>query len=76
MLKHHTQLWLSEAAQDDTSTMVTQINEFHSFLSQGTSPSGKGPCYLAHDRENRSTQICIAKLMWLNLAISVPNTKP
>ena len=32
MLKCHTQLWLSEVAWDDMSTMLTQIKEFHSFI--------------------------------------------
>ena len=61
MLKHCPQLWLLETAQDDTSTMFTQINEFNSFLAQVTSSSSKGPCSLTHDRPNRSTQICTAK---------------
>ena len=45
MLKCHTQLWLLEAAWDDTSTMLTQIHEFNSFLNQVTSSSSKGPCF-------------------------------
>ena len=32
MLKCQTQLWLLETAHDDTSTMLTQIHEFKSFL--------------------------------------------
>ena len=32
MLKHHMQLWLLEAACDLTSTILTQIHEFKSFL--------------------------------------------
>ena len=55
MLKCHTQLWLLEVANDDTSTMLTQINEFHSFLAQAFSSSSKGPCSLAHNREDRNT---------------------
>ena len=61
MLKHCTQIWLLEAAQDDTSTMLTQINEFNSFLAQVTSSSGKGPCSLTCTRANRATQIWTAK---------------
>ena len=61
MFKCHTQLWLLEAAQDNTSTMLTQINEFYSLLAQATSSSGKGTCSLPYDRANRSTQICAAK---------------
>ena len=37
MLRCHTQLWLLGAAWDDTSAMLTQINEFNSFLAQITS---------------------------------------
>ena len=61
MLNHCTQLWLLEAAKDDTSTMVTQINEFNSFLVQVIFSSGKGPCSLTHDRANKATQIHAAK---------------
>ena len=60
MLKYHMQLWLLEAACDDTSTMLTQIHEFNSFLSQVTSSGGKGPCSLTCDRATRATQICVA----------------
>ena len=55
------QLWLLEAAHDGTSTMLTQIHEFKSFLTQQTSSSGSGPCSLTHIRVNRATQICAAK---------------
>ena len=61
MLKQCTQLWLSEAACDDTSTMLTQIHEFKSFLTQQTSSSSKGPCSLTSERANIATQICTAK---------------
>ena len=37
--KHHRQLWLLEAACDDTSTMLIQIHELNSFLTQLTSSS-------------------------------------
>ena len=60
-LKHCMQLWLLEAAWDDTSTMLTQIHKFNSFLTQVTSSSGKGPCSLTHNRANTATQICRAK---------------
>ena len=43
-LKRCTQLWLLEAAHDDTSTMITQIHELEAFLSQQTASSGRGPC--------------------------------
>ena len=55
------QLWLLEAACDDTSTMLAKIHEFKSFLTQQTSSSGKGPCSLVHKRANIATQICAAK---------------
>ena len=61
MLKHPTHLWLMEAACNDTSTMLTQIHEFKSFLTLMTSSSGKAPCSLTHERANRTTQICTAK---------------
>ena len=41
--------------------MLTQINEFNSFLAQVTSSSGKGPYSLTHDRAKRATQIYTAK---------------
>ena len=61
MLKCHMQLWLLETAHGDTSTMLTQIHEFNSFLTQVTSSSGKGPCFLTHDRANQATNIHAAK---------------
>ena len=61
MLKHHMQLWLLEAVCDGISTMLTQIHEFKSLLTQMTSSSGKGPCFLICERANRATQICTAK---------------
>ena len=51
------QLWLLEAACDDTSTMLIQIHEFKSYLTQQTSSSGKDPCSLTCKRAN----ICAAK---------------
>ena len=60
-LKCHMQLWLLEAALDDTSTMLTQIHEFNSFPAQVTSSSGKGLCSLIHDSANSATQIGTAK---------------
>ena len=61
MLKCHMQLWLLEAAGDDTSKMLTQIHEFNSFLTQVTSSRGKVSCSLTCDRVNRATQIHAAK---------------
>ena len=61
MLKCHMQSWLLEDACNETSTMLTQIHEFKSFLTQLTSSSGKGPCSLTHKRANRAIQICAAK---------------
>ena len=61
MLKQHTQLWLLKAAHDDISTMLTQIHELRSFLTQQTSSSGRGPCSLSHERANVNTQICAAR---------------
>ena len=60
-LKHSTQLWLVEAAWDDTSSMLTKSNEFNSLLAQVTSSSGKEPYSLTQDRANRAAQICAAK---------------
>ena len=42
-IKHHTQLWLLGAAQDDMSTMLTQITEFLSFLASVILPVAKNP---------------------------------
>ena len=61
VLKCCMQLWFLEAAWDDTSTMVTQIHKFKSFLTQVTSSSGKGPCFLTCDRANRAIHIHAAK---------------
>ena len=51
------QLWLLEAAHDDTSTMLTQIHEVKSFLTQQTASSSRGPCSLSHDRADIETQL-------------------
>ena len=56
------QLWLLEAAYNDTSTMLTQMHEFKSFLTQQTSSSGRGPCSLTHERSDIATQIHAAKV--------------
>ena len=61
MVKCCTHLWLLEAAGDDTSTMLTHIHEIKSFLTQLTSSSGKGPCSLTQEGENRAAQVCAAK---------------
>ena len=61
MFKHHTQLRLLQTACNYTSTILTQIHEFKSFLHQLTSSSSKGPCSLTDKRANRATQICAAK---------------
>ena len=61
MLKCHMQLWLLEAAHNDTSTMLTQIHESKSFLTKVTSSSDKGPCSLTHKRAHRVTQIHASK---------------
>ena len=60
-LKWCMQLWLLEAAHDDTSTMLTQIHECKSFWTQQTCSRGKGPCSLTCERANIATQICAAK---------------
>ena len=60
-LKCYMQLCLLEAAHNGTSTMLTQIHRFKSFLTQVTSSSSKGPCSLTHERANRATQICAPK---------------
>ena len=60
-LKCHTKLWLLAPAWDDMSTMLTQMNEFHSFLAKATSSSGKGPCSLTYNKAKRVTQICTPK---------------
>ena len=61
MLKWWTQLWLLEAAHDDTSTMLTQIHELKTFPTQQTSSSGRGPCSLSHKRANIDIQIHAAR---------------
>ena len=54
-------LWLLEAAHDDTSTMLTQIHEFKSFLTQQTFSSGRDPCSLTCKGMDIVTQIHAAK---------------
>ena len=56
------QLWPLETAWNDTFTMLTQFHKFNSFLNQVTSSSGKGPCFLTHDKANRATQIHAARV--------------
>ena len=56
------QIWLLEAACDDTSTMLTQIPEVKSFLTQQTSSSGRGPCSLTHKRADIATQIIATQI--------------
>ena len=46
---------------DDTSTMLTQIHEVKSLLTQQTASSGRGPCSLSHDRANIETKLCAAR---------------
>ena len=60
-LKWCMQLWLLEVAWDNASTMLTQIHEFKSFLTQHTSSNGRGPCSKTHKRADIATQICAAK---------------
>ena len=60
-LKWHTQLWLLEAACDDTSTMLTQIHEVKLFLTQQTASSSRGPCSLSCEMADIETQICAAR---------------
>ena len=76
MLKCCMQLWLLEAAHDDTSTVLTQIQEFESFLTQMTSSHGKSPCSLTHERQIELPRYVQLKLTWLNGAISIPTVKP
>ena len=56
-----TQLWLLEAACNDTSTMLTQIHEVKAFLSQQTASSGRGPCSQSCGRANIEIQMCAAR---------------
>ena len=61
-LKWHTQLWLLEAARNDTSTMLTQINELKAFLSQQTASSGRGPCSQSRGRADIEIQMRVARV--------------
>ena len=58
---YQTQLWLLEATQDNTSSMLTQIEELKSFLVEVATLNGKGPSYMTCDRADRNTQICATK---------------
>ena len=60
-LKWCTQLWLLEAACDDTSTMLAQIHEVKPFLMQKTASSGRGPCSLSCDSANMEIQMHAAR---------------
>ena len=54
-------MWLLEDAHDDTSTMLTHIHEFKSFITQQTMSSGRGPCSPTHERADIATQIHAAE---------------
>ena len=54
-LKHQTQLWLLEATQDYTSSMLTQIEELKSFIAQASTLSGKGLSSVTYDTMDRGT---------------------
>ena len=56
-LRWRTQLWLLEAAHNDTSTMLTQIHEVKSFMAQQTASSSRGPCSLSHGRADIEIQM-------------------
>ena len=55
-------LWLLKAACDDASTMLTQIHEFKSFLTQQTSSRSRGPFSLTRERADITIQIHAAKV--------------
>ena len=61
-LRQCTQLWLQEAACNDTSTMLTQIHEVKSFMAQQTALSSRGPCSLSHGRANIEMQMHVARV--------------
>ena len=46
---------------DDRSTMLTQIHEVKSFLTQQTASSSRGPCSLSHGRANIEIQMHAAR---------------
>ena len=60
-LKWCTQLWLLEAACNDTSTMLTQIHEVRSFLTQQTASISRGLCSLSYGRADIEIQMCVAR---------------
>ena len=74
--KHHTQLWLLDAAQDDTSPMPTQINELHSFIAQTSYLAAEDHAPLPITGNIETPKYVWQKLMQLNLAISLPGEKP
>ena len=47
---------------DDTSTMLTQIHEVKSFLTQQTASGGRGPCSLSCGRANIEIQMHAARV--------------
>ena len=61
MLKFETQLWTLEDTQDDTASMLKQIEELKSFIAQATTSSGKGPSSMTCDKMDRSNLICATK---------------
>ena len=61
MLSHWTQLWLLKATHNDTSSMLTQIEEFRLFIAQNTTSSGRGLSSMTCDKADRSTQIHATK---------------
>lgn len=61
MMKRRNQLYLLEAAKDDTKAMVVQVEDYLSFLNQETSSSGKAPNQVSKAADARREQMKMAK---------------
>ena len=61
MCKRRNQLYLLEAAKDDTASMLIQAEDYKAFLRQEVSSSGSAPNDLARAADQRMEQIRMAK---------------
>lgn len=61
MMKRRNQLYLLEAAKDDTKAMTVQVEDFLSFLNQESSSSGTAPNQVARAADARREQMRMAK---------------
>lgn len=61
MSRRTNQLWLLDAARDDTNSMVIQVEDLKAFLEQTSSSSGTGPNLIARATDDRREQLRVAR---------------